>query len=79
MEQQWLLQLLKAGVRENSDYRLLSKTFGPKLLLTHWGSCTADRSTNQVNTWYFGPSIADITTTWYFGPSVADITTTWYN
>jgi hypothetical protein len=44
----WLLTLLTQGVRDNGDYRLLTKSNVPKLLLSRWGGCLADRSADRA-------------------------------
>ena len=47
-EQAWLLDTLRRGLRTNQDYKLLARTFAPKLLLAQWGGGLMDDQTNAL-------------------------------
>jgi phage anti-repressor protein len=43
-EQRWLLDLVKAGVKDNIDYDLVKRNYATKILMALWGSCLLDRA-----------------------------------
>merc|ERR1719449_350105 len=43
VEQRWILEVVRDGIRDNLDYSLVSRNFVCKILQSQWGSVVMDR------------------------------------